>query len=251
MDEYYPKVINKTIPIGNYLNDMGNGPACTSRLRCCYVLILVTSFSESGMRTGSLMLRRSQRGGNAREWISSALMSFGLLLIVLSVPSTAAGFSLFGPNLDPVKDLLADPYSAKFEKVQTVRPGVICGTVNSKNQYAAYTGPKLFAIVNGKGYFAETSPEEVGLQCVYARDCKDAECVQEVVSARAQKERDRQMEPKARDLRGKVQATCTAKVAEDPSGAISCSNALVTCRASAGVEAEVDCLTATLGKYGR
>ncbi len=237
--------------MGNYLNDMGNGPACASGLRCCYVLILVMSFWESGMRTGSLMLRRSQRGDNAREWISSSLMSFGVLLAVLSVPSTAAGFSLFGPNLDPVKDLLADPYSAKFEKVQTVRPGVICGTVNSKNLYAAYTGPKLFAIVDDKAYLAETSLEEVGLQCVYARDCRDAECVQEVASARAQKERDFLMEPKARELRGKVQALCTAKVAEDPSAAVSCSNALVTCRAIKGAEAEVDCLEEALSQNDR
>lgn len=162
--------------------------------------------------------------------------------------SIAAGFSLFGPNLDAVKDLLADPYSAKFENVQTVRPGVVCGTVNSKNQYAAYTGPKLFTIVDGKGYLAETSPEEVGLQCVYAKDCKDAECVQEVASARAQKERDLRMEPKARELREKVQATCTAKVAEDPSAAISCSNALVACRAIKRAEAEVTCLTRLLGQ---
>lgn len=194
------------------------------------------------MQSGGLMFRHSQRGGGARGWISSSLMSFGLLWAVVSIPSVAEGFSLFGPNVDPVKDLLADPYSAKFEKVQTVRPGVICGTVNSKNQYAAYTGPKLFAIVDGKGYLAETSPEEVGLQCVYAKDCKDAECVQEAASARAQKERDLQMEPKARELRGKVQATCTAKVAEDPAAAISCSNALVACRGIAGAGAEVDCL---------
>nr|BDD43684.1 hypothetical protein 19 [Pseudomonadaceae bacterium] len=198
------------------------------------------------MQSGGLMLRQSQRGDSARGWISSSLMSFGLLLAVASIPSVAEGFSLFGPNVDPVKDLLADPYSAKFEKVQTVRPGVICGTVNSKNQYAAYTGPKLFAIVDGKGYLAETSPEEVGLQCVYARGCKDVECVQEIASARAQKERDLRMEPKARELRGEVQALCTSKVAEDPSSAISCSNALVTCRASTGAEAEVDCLTKVL-----
>lgn len=197
------------------------------------------------------MLRQSQRGGSARGWISSSLMSFGLLLAVASIPSVAEGFSLFGPNVDPVKDLLADPYSAKFEKVQTVRPGVICGTVNSKNQYAAYTGPKLFAIVDGKGYLAETSPEEVGLQCVYARGCKDVECVQEIASARAQKERDLRMEPKARELRGEVQASCTAKVTESPGTAVSCSNALVTCRASTGAEAEVACLKEALGKYGR
>ena len=203
------------------------------------------------MQSGGLMFRQSQRGGSARGWISSSLMSFGLLLAVASIPSVAEGFSLFGPNVDPVKDLLADPYSAKFEKVQTVRPGVICGTVNSKNQYAAYTGPKLFAIVDGKGYLAETSPEEVGLQCVYARGCKDVECVQEVASARAQKERDFLMEPKARELRGKVQALCTAKVAEDPSAAVSCSNALVMCRAIKGVEAEVDCLEEALSQNDR
>lgn len=230
---------------------MANGTERFGRLRCCYVLILLVSLWESVMQLGNWKLSRSSSGGNApvRRWRS--LMSFGLLLAIWSVHSTSAGFSLFGPNLDPVKDLLADPYSAKFEKVQTVRPGVICGTVNSKNQYAAYTGPKQFAIVDDKGYIAETSPEEVGMQCVYARDCEDAECVQEVASARAQKERDLQVEPKARELRGEVQATCIAKVAEDPSEGISCSNALVACRAIKGVEAEVDCLEEILSQKGR
>lgn len=194
------------------------------------------------MQLGGLMAKRSHGGRASRGRMMQSLRSLGLLLSICSVHSIAAGFSLFGPNLDPVKDLLADPYSAKFEKVQTVRPGVVCGTVNSKNQYAAYTGPRLFAIVDGKGYLAETSPEEVGLQCVYAIDCKDAECVQEVASARAQKDRDIQMEPKAQELRGKVQATCTAKVSEDPNAAISCSNALVACRAIKRAEVEVDCL---------
>ncbi len=194
------------------------------------------------MQLGGLMAKRSHGGRASRGRMMQSLRSLGLLLSICSVHSIAAGFSLFGPNLDPVKDLLADPYSAKFEKVQTVRPGVVCGTVNSKNQYAAYTGPRLFAIVDGKGYLAETSPEEVGLQCVNAIDCKDAECVQEVASARAQKDRDLQMEPKAQELRGKVQATCTAKVSEDPNAAISCSNALVACRAIKRAEVEVDCL---------
>lgn len=72
------------------------------------------------MQSGGLMFRQSQRGGSARGWISSSLMSFGLLLAVASIPSVAEGFSLFGPNLDPVKDLLADPYSVKLEKIQTV-----------------------------------------------------------------------------------------------------------------------------------
>lgn len=200
------------------------------------------------MQLCSLMFSLSRLGGSVRGRIQRLLFSFGLFLSILSMHSIAAGFSLFGPNLDAVKDLLADPYSAKFENVQTVRPGVVCGTVNSKNQYAAYTGPKLFTIVDGKGYLAETSPEEVGLQCVYAKDCKDAECVQEVASARAQKERDLRMEPKARELREKVQATCTAKVAEDPSAAISCSNALVACRAIKRAEAEITCLTRLLGQ---
>lgn len=198
------------------------------------------------MQLCSLLFSLSRLGGNVQGRMQRLLFSFGLFLSILSMHSVAAGFSLFGPNLEPVKAMLADPYSAKFEKVQTVRPGVVCGTVNSKNQYAAYTGPKLFAIVDGKGYLADKSPDEVGLQCVYARDCKDAECVQEVASTRAQKERDLLMEPKARELRGVVQSLCTAKVAEDPSAAVSCSNALVICRASTGAEAEVDCLKKVL-----
>lgn len=198
------------------------------------------------MQLGGSMFILSRLGGSVRGRMQCLRISFGLILAIWSAHSVAAGFSLFGPNLDPVKDLLADPYSAKFEKVQTLRPGVICGTVNSKNLYAAYTGPKLFVIIDGKGYLAETSPEEVSLQCFYAKDCKDAECVQEVASARAQKERNLRMEPKVRELRGEVQALCISKVTEDPSSAISCSNALVTCRASTGAEAEVDCLKKVL-----
>lgn len=159
-----------------------------------------------------------------------------------AAPAVAAAFSLFGPNLDPVKELLDDPYSARFEKVETVRPGIVCGTVNARNQYAAFTGPKLFAIVDGKGYLAETSPDEVGLQCIHARECKDAECVQEIASAREQRERDIRMEPKARALRGDAQAVCIAKVADNPAAAVQCNNAVVSCRAKAGAEAEVDCL---------
>lgn len=62
------------------------------------------------MRLGSLMLSRSGLGRSVCGQISGSLMLFWLLLAIWSAPSTAAGFKLFGPNLDAVKDLLADPY---------------------------------------------------------------------------------------------------------------------------------------------
>lgn len=46
MNLYYPKVINKTIPVGNNLGEMGNGPECTSRLGS------LLRFDSGGMPVG-------------------------------------------------------------------------------------------------------------------------------------------------------------------------------------------------------
>jgi len=58
-------------------------------------------------------------------------------------------FAFFDSDLDHVKDRLKDPYSAKFENVIRPAKSVVCGQVNSKNGFGAYTGRKNFVIVQG------------------------------------------------------------------------------------------------------
>jgi hypothetical protein len=50
----------------------------------------------------------------------------------------------------PVLGQLKDPASAKFENEFFTQTGVLCGTVNSKNEYGAYVGPRKFLIVPGE-----------------------------------------------------------------------------------------------------
>ncbi len=51
---------------------------------------------------------------------------------------------------DAVKVVLLDPTSAKFDNVEVIEGnGAVCGEVNSKNGFGAYTGSKAFAYVNG------------------------------------------------------------------------------------------------------
>lgn len=70
------------------------------------------------------------------------------LSLLLASGSASAFSGFFGPNLDPIKALLKDPYSARFENVKEYGPGVICGLINSKNSMGAYTGFTAFYIAN-------------------------------------------------------------------------------------------------------
>ena len=95
-------------------------------------------------------------------------MIFGVVFV--SGPAFAF-FGLFEPNVEPVKEYLKDPYSAKFEDVKDYGAGVICGNVNSKNEFGAYTGKRAFAIQGGTVYFPEKNPAEYKLACVQFVSC--------------------------------------------------------------------------------
>jgi hypothetical protein len=52
-------------------------------------------------------------------------------------------------DLDPVRLKLADPDSAKFDKIEK-KGDVTCGLVNAKNRLGGYTGFKGFIVEAGK-----------------------------------------------------------------------------------------------------
>lgn len=46
-----------------------------------------------------------------------------------------------------VGEQLKDPESAKFSEIGVPRPGVVCGKVNGKNSYGAYSGAERFVYI--------------------------------------------------------------------------------------------------------
>lgn len=92
------------------------------------------------------------------------------LLIFISFPAQSF-FGIFEPNVDPVKNLLKDPYTAKFHDVKDFGEGVICGSVNAKNSMGAYTGKEPFAIHNKIAYLAKDNPQEYQFFCVSYAQC--------------------------------------------------------------------------------
>lgn len=102
--------------------------------------------------------------------MSNVLGCIFFVLAFTSGPSFAF-FGLFEPDIGPVKEHLKDPYSAKFDDVKDYGAGVICGNVNSKNEFGAYTGKRAFAIQNGIVFFPEKSPAEYQLACIKFVEC--------------------------------------------------------------------------------
>ena len=52
---------------------------------------------------------------------------------------------------EAVKTSLRDPYSAQFSNVEEIKKtGVVCGEVNSKNSFGAFTGAKTFVYDQGR-----------------------------------------------------------------------------------------------------
>lgn len=188
------------------------------------------------------MFRHSQRGGGARGWISSSLMSFGLLWAVVSIPSVAEGFSLFGPNLDPVKDLLADPYSAKFENVETLPSGIVCGAVNSKNSYGAYAGRQMFAIAEGRAYLEEKSGMETSLLCVETRSCEDMKCVHDAVDKRLAEEEERAFAPRIQMVGERLAYLCFSGLPDKSDAQRECLGTLSVCREESSPSKHLKCL---------
>jgi hypothetical protein len=62
--------------------------------------------------------------------------------------------------LEPVKELLSDPFSAKFRKLGFSEKGYLCGEVNAKNKAGGYAGWKVFW--NNGGPVRAESGKETG-----------------------------------------------------------------------------------------
>lgn len=100
------------------------------------------------------------------------IKKFTTTLVIMSISLPAqAFFGIFEPNVDPVKNLLKDPYTAKFHDVKDFGEGVICGSVNAKNSMGAYTGKEPFAIHNKIAYLAKDNPQEYQFFCVSYAQC--------------------------------------------------------------------------------
>lgn len=194
------------------------------------------------MQLGGLLVKRSHGGRASRGRMMQSLTSLGLLLSICSVHSIAAGFSLFGPNLDPVKDLLADPYSAKFENVKTLPSGIVCGAVNSKNSYGAYTGKQMFAIAEGRAYLEEKSGMETSLLCVETRSCEDMKCVHEAVDKRLAEEEERAFAPRIQMVGERLAYLCFSGLPDKSDAQRECLGTLSVCREESSPSKHLKCL---------
>lgn len=195
------------------------------------------------MQLCSLMFSLSRLGGCVWGRMQRLLFSFGLFLSILSVHSIAAGFSLFGPNIDAVKDLLADPYSAKFENVETLPSGIVCGTVNSKNLYGAYSGKQMFAIAEGRAYLEEKSGMETGLLCVETRSCEDMKCVHKFVDEKLAQEEERALAPRIKIAGERLAHLCFSGLPDKSEEKRDCLLSLYECRKGQITSKHLQCLS--------
>ena len=172
---------------------------------------------------------------------------FALMFFAASVQ---AGW--FGPNVDAVKNELADPYSAKFENVKKEKNGAVCGEVNYKNQYGAYIGRQPFAIWNGKAFvgvegasevllYCVKTPQCINVECVNAASkadlpittilkCETKECIENAVEEKKKEGVELMAEDKSKELLTKVQRQCLSHLPDSPDLMLSCNNILRECK---------------------
>lgn len=171
------------------------------------------------------------------------------LLLALAC-SPAAAFGLFGPNVDAVKDKLADPYSAKFENVTKVANGATCGTVNSKNDHGAYSGRKEFAIVDGRPFLEGSGDEQIIVYCIEGKDCKDDLCIKDVSARREAQQKNANYAEVIGEMRTAVAGVCAKHIMNyNEAKSAACGDEYYQCRQSSSLEQEFNCLNALVGKY--
>lgn len=95
-------------------------------------------------------------------------MKLLLATILLVSASAHADEALFAEAKQEVSKNLKDPYSAVFEGMYLGKTAngtpVVCGTVNAKNSYGAFTGRKRFYFV-ASGKIADIpAPDDVVLK---------------------------------------------------------------------------------------
>lgn len=159
-------------------------------------------------------------------------------------------FSLFGPNVDPVKKRLDDPYSAKFEDVKTLANGAVCGDFNAKNQYGAYSGAKKFAIVGGTAYLEGNAAEEntIIAFCVEGKDCKDHACADAIRAERQEKEDLLKLQRAVTALRDHTRGLCVGYIHTDEAKFKECDAAYRQCE-KLDLLSEGKCYESMVPKY--
>lgn len=175
-----------------------------------------------------------------------------LFALLAMVTAPAFAFSLFSPNVDAVKDLLNDPYSAKFEDVKTVPNGAVCGFVNAKNKFGAYTGKKLFAIYEGRAVIDDADGSDAALYCIRAKDCATRECVTEMKDVLDKDRQNREAEKELQSLRLPAESVCKARLSgphQDYEAAVMCGAEYNKCRGELESRDELDCLVRMVNKY--
>lgn len=75
-------------------------------------------------------------------------------------------------EFEPIKQLLKDPYSAKFRAMPPRSDGTICGLVNAKNSYGGYVGQRPFAILaDGQAYIVnENNTDRYDYDCLGGKE---------------------------------------------------------------------------------
>lgn len=178
--------------------------------------------------------------------------------------SGAAQASWFGPNVDVVKRVLDDPYSAKFENVKKQKNGAVCGEVNYKNQYGAYVGRQPFVIWKNRPFIGGAGAKEILLYCFESSQCVNEECVEAIEKANlpASKvalcttkecvdeaiERQKMEELKAaadvesKEMLATVQKQCLSHLPDNPDLMLSCNSKLHQCRRIEVASERLSCL---------
>ncbi|MFS9729906.1 hypothetical protein [Enterobacter hormaechei] len=70
---------------------------------------------------------------------------------------------------DSIKRLLKDPASADFSDDYVSQNGSVCGYVNGKNSFGAYSGKERYAFVGGASYLDDNSKQFSEL---WSKNCK-------------------------------------------------------------------------------
>lgn len=189
------------------------------------------------------MAKRWARMGWTNWGLNMRLTSFlGLAIFLGCAHLPATAFSLFGPNLDPIKEMLADPYSAKFERIETLPSGIVCGDVNSKNRFGAYTGKQLFAIAEGQGYLSENSEQVTRILCIETRKCEDMKCVHKAVDKKLAEKADRDLAPQIQMVGERLASFCFSKLSDGSEAQRDCLLSLSACREGGDPSKHLKCL---------
>lgn len=190
-------------------------------------------------------------------------LAITVLAVAFTLPTVAHAW-LIGPNVDAVKDRLKDPYSAKFESVKKQKNGAVCGEVNSKNLYGAYTGRKPFVIWKGRAFIGDDATSFYFLYCLKSAQCKNdecvnaiaeadlplsqvsvcesKECVEQLIEFKLLQKREEKDSVRAGELQALIQKQCLSYLPEKPDLMISCNSKLVECRGIDDSTVRVECL---------